>query len=1284
MQTLSFGKTGLFRAFFFLSIFLFTKQLSAFGPCDSIKFTLENYQSCCFRLHVHNSLFECYDELLLFIDAGTYSSFQANSAAGWTVDQISPTEILFKHNTGNIPVGISIPGTFCLEPGFDPVLSIAWANTCDLLGCFHDIPLMGCTIVADACILGVKYRECDQAIYSNQTLIPNFTINLLDNSGSIISSTVTNSGGEYSFCDLPPGNYIVREVSQAGWTPNIPANSQHQVTLLQSEIAIRNFGNCPGCSCDSIYTDVVPIEIDSDTCSYAILIHDNDGFCFNSFSLRITPGKGYLTSWTLLDSGWTVTQLDSQNLSFRRAKMRQVDYHKIILIVSGNTEHELALSSFYNIGGNDIECKKVFNFECPRKKPPTNCCPTGTTQGPELVINGDFEIPGSGPIGFVPCFPWFNPGSKSFFGSYSVLRSNQVFSANSQWSCTEYTVSSPTGKMLIVDGDDGTCSFVWQELVSVQPATQYAFCAYVNNLIIPTKNRHDPLVELWINNSKVQSLALPESPDQWQLISVLWQSGLSTTAGLQIRLGSSEAIGNDFAVDNISFRSCTKDTCICGPFELLYGIGRGPLVPKYCGDTLYVPSSTVITPIQFLSSFQCIGNICPPATIDWILTGPPGFMPLSMINVSATPGFTIPISNTTFTLPGLYTLTMTGHCGTNLCTCTIYFNADGHDCCKNQPDFELAILNAVTIGVDNTKCKATVTIGNLPKCDFIQSINWGDGNTSNGPFVTGSMLMHTYITSGTYIINYSAFETDPNNSLKCFEKTFQDTIRLVCDTCICKSFLPLSFFNASWPVATVPASCGGTSFQLPCTKPGQNFLFHGNLNCSADYCIQDSIHWNLVELNGGPLISSGSSQIDQTNGHFDITLNPTWFNPNVQYEINVTGQCGLNTCTCKINFSFEACACNCDSLATDVYQGFFVSGNELSCIRKLKPKALCPNDVVTWLVSGPSFNQQFGPSIGNNSQTIPFSISGNYSVCMFVTRTDPITHDTCNLEYCRSIKVKCNLPDPTLNLCLPNAIRNGNFTDGRVEGHMGQTNGGKIDDWKLFPNAGDGFVFVSDSSGASDDGHVILVGNKNNFAGIWQQVVLPSDNFINIGFDLIDYSNTRQDILGAEHLPTIVFHLQNDSTLNPSNKIELLRKLLIDIQGVRFDTSINIQHNPDLKYLVICLQNESDSVMSVIGLDNIELCTSKIPLSTNSEQFGKLRIYPNPSTGHYTIEMQQAATTGMIFRIIDLTGRNVFEQQTAAGNQIQNIDANKLTSGFYFLQVVSKGKILAIEKLMKQ
>lgn len=354
-----------------------------------------------------------------------------------------------------------------------------------------------------------------------------------------------------------------------------------------------------------------------------------------------------------------------------------------------------------------------------------------------------------------------------------------------------------------------------------------------------------------------------------------------------------------------SFNTTACDTCICGPFDLKYSIGRGPLLPYDCGDTLLVPASTAILPIHFLSSFTCLGTNCPQTTVDLILTGPPGFIPITISSVQATPNFIIPFTNSTFSITGIYTLTINGHCGSNICPCTIYFNADGHNCCSNPFDFELGIANAVTLTVDNNKCKTTLNIGNLPKCDSIGPVFWGDGTSTSGHFGAGTMPMHSYVNSGTYYISWTALEYDYSviPPKPCFDKVFRDSIKLICDTCQCKSFSPLSFVNPSWPTAITPISCGAMSMPLPCTKPSQNFFFQGNLNCNDSNCIRDSIHWNIMSTSGGQIISSGTTDVNSTTGHFNISLNSIWFSSGAQYMLNISGQCGSNICVCKINLS---------------------------------------------------------------------------------------------------------------------------------------------------------------------------------------------------------------------------------------------------------------------------------------------------------------------------------------------------------------------------------------------
>ncbi|MEP7197339.1 MAG: T9SS type A sorting domain-containing protein [Saprospiraceae bacterium] len=736
-----------------------------------------------------------------------------------------------------------------------------------------------------------------------------------------------------------------------------------------------------------------------------------------------------------------------------------------------------------------------------------------------------------------------------------------------------------------------------------------------------------------------------------------------------------------------SFNVLNCDTCVCGSFDLLYGVGRGPLVPVKCGETLSVPSSIAIVPIRFISSFQCLGTNCKQTNVDYILTGPSGFIPLSMSGIITNPDFIVPITNTSFTIAGLYTLTLIGHCGTNSCPCTIYFNADGPSCCSSYIDFCLSAMNAVNLIVDNNKCKVTLNIGNLPKCDSIGPIFWGDGSSSSGPFSSGNMPMHNYAGNGNYYITWTANEYDysVNPPRPCFDKVFRDSIHLVCDTCQCKSFTNLSFINPNWPGAFFPISCGAMSIELPCLKQGQNFFLQGILNCNSLNCLRDSVQWN-ISSNGGPIISSGITFINSLNGQFNLSMNSNSFVSNSQYSLNISGHCGSTICTCKLNFSFASCSCPCDSLTQEVAQGFFVSGKKSNCTRILKPIDLCNGDKVSWSVT-PSISPVPGNSIGNNSQVFNFSTPGIYNVCMSVTRIDPIKKDTCRAFYCRKVTVNC-FPNPSLGLCEPNALNNGDFINGRIEGYMGKSNTGRIENWNLFPNVGDGLVIVEDSSGAFDDGSVILIGNKNNFAGIWQQVDLNSENFINIGFDFIVYR--RNGLLNHLLAADIVIRLQNDSTLNASSSTEILRKGMKekledrDKSYQRFDTSLSFQYNPELKYLVICLQNQSENEYSNVGLDNIELCSSKLPLITHSEKIGAFRFYPNPTDEYITVEMQQEFNSGMTIQISDLTGRRIIEKQLLPGSFSQIIEVSSLSSGLYLVQLISNGKVMSVNKLIKQ
>lgn len=76
-------------------------------------------------------------------------------------------------------------------------------------------------------------------------------------------------------------------------------------------------------------------------------------------------------------------------------------------------------------------------------------------------------------------------------------------------------------------------------------------------------------------------------------------------------------------------------------------------------------------------------------------------------------------------------------------------------------------------------------------------------------------------------------------------------------------------------------------------------------------------------------------------------------------------------------------------------------------------------------------------------------------------------------------------------------------------------------------------------------------------------------------------------------------------------------------------------------------------------------------------------ILPNPNKGDFILEIPEPATPDMAFRILNLSGRLILEKQMTTGSMRQPVQAGALPAGLYFLQVVSAGRVLAVEKIMK-
>jgi len=130
--------------------------------------------------------------------------------------------------------------------------------------------------------------------------------------------------------------------------------------------------------------------------------------------------------------------------------------------------------------------------------------------------------------------------------------------------------------------------------------------------------------------------------------------------------------------------------------------------------------------------------------------------------------------------------------------------------------------------------------------------------------------------------------------------------------------------------------------------------------------------------------------------------------------------------------------------------------------------------------------------------------------------------------------------------------------------------------------------------------------------------------------------------------------------------------------------AVPIALDPTKHILVVCLQSEIETANRSVSIDNIEFCTNRMVSTAQPISLQRIRIFPNPNAGDFSVELPEPASLGMNFRITDLTGGLVFEQKTEPGSTQQTVQVGALPNGLYLLQVVSDGKVLAVEKFVKQ
>ncbi len=149
-------------------------------------------------------------------------------------------------------------------------------------------------------------------------------------------------------------------------------------------------------------------------------------------------------------------------------------------------------------------------------------------------------------------------------GEYTVQNiMNNAFSNNlgAWWRIADHTIGTETGRMMVVN-EFNPGSVFFRDTVVVQPNTNYLFSSWILNLFKVT-GYANPALGVRIldeNNNILYSATLGEqipvntNAPEWKEISTVINSGNNTNITVEFLSEGPAAIGNEYAIDDISLR----------------------------------------------------------------------------------------------------------------------------------------------------------------------------------------------------------------------------------------------------------------------------------------------------------------------------------------------------------------------------------------------------------------------------------------------------------------------------------------------------------------------------------------------------------------------------------------------------------------------------------------------------------------------------------------------------------------------------------------------------------
>lgn len=175
-----------------------------------------------------------------------------------------------------------------------------------------------------------------------------------------------------------------------------------------------------------------------------------------------------------------------------------------------------------------------------------------------LVANGNFEAMNTG---FYSDLSFLTPTNPNGLQTSYGITPNASFWEGTFSPCVDHTFGNGVGNMMVIDGAVSGNQTVWKQVISVEKNTNYSFSYYAQSV----ESNNPAILKASINGISLSVDTLTNTTCSWQQQSATWNSGTDSIAILLIENLNQSGLGNDFAIDDISFstlRSCSRQVSV--------------------------------------------------------------------------------------------------------------------------------------------------------------------------------------------------------------------------------------------------------------------------------------------------------------------------------------------------------------------------------------------------------------------------------------------------------------------------------------------------------------------------------------------------------------------------------------------------------------------------------------------------------------------------------------------------------------------------------------------------